>query len=133
MLDTQKLWIWKLLLAVILIGMAAGIWGAVKRIDYTWRWNRVPQYFLYQAEESQKIPFDGSVSTLSESGSTTTLILTSEDGETTKVTIDSETLRVSEGEELFEGDTLGFVKEWRLGPLTTGLWTTLWLSAGSWL
>lgn len=131
MIAPQKLWFWKLLTAVILIGMAAGIWGAVKRIDYTWRWNRVPQYFLYNAEESQKIPFDGVVSTISTSGKTSNLILTSETGETVTVEIDAETLRVSEGEELFEDDTVGFTNEWRLGPLTTGLWTTLWLSAGA--
>ena len=131
MIATQKLWFWKLVTAVILIGMAAGIWGAVKRIDYTWRWNRVPQYFFYQAEESQKIPFDGIVSTISHSGSNSTLILTSETGETAKVVVDTDTLRVSEGEDLFEDDTLGFTKEWRLGPLMTGLWTTLWLSAGA--
>jgi len=128
---TPKLWFWKLLLAVILIGMAAGIWGAAKRIDYTWRWERVPQYFFYEAETSQKIPFDGVVSTISESGQTTKLILTSETGETVTVKIDSETLRVSEGEELFADDTVGFTKQWRFGPLMTGLWTTLWLSAGA--
>jgi len=37
--------------------------------------------------------------------------------------------KVSEGEELFEDDTVGFAKQWRLGPLMMGLWTTLWLSA----
>jgi polar amino acid transport system permease protein len=36
---------------------------------------------------------------------------------------------VSEGEDLFEGDIVGFTKKWRLGPLMMGLWTTLWLSA----
>jgi len=128
---TKPLWPWKLLLAVILIGMAAGSWGAVNRIDYTWRWNRVPDYFVYQDETLRKIPFDGRVETISAAGKTTTLILKSETGETVKRVVATDSLRVSEGEELFEGDTLGFVHEWHLGPLMTGLWTTLWLSAGA--
>ena len=128
---TQQTWPWKLLLAVILIGMAAGIWGAVNRIDYTWRWNRVPDYFFYLDEVSEQIPFDGRVEQIVDVGNTTNLTLLSETGETVKVEIDAGTLRVTEGEDLFEGDILGFVSEWRLGPLMTGLWTTLWLSAGA--
>jgi polar amino acid transport system permease protein len=41
----------------------------------------------------------------------------------------AESLKVSEGEDLFEGDIVGFSKKLRLGPLMLGLWTTLWLSA----
>jgi polar amino acid transport system permease protein len=119
------------LLAVILIGMAAGIWGAVNRIDYTWRWNRVPQYFFYQDEDLQQIPFDGQVTSIADAGKSTTVTLTSESGEVVQVKVASDTLRVSEGEELFEDDTVGFTRQWRLGPLMTGLWTTLWLSAGA--
>lgn len=128
---TKQTWPWKLLLAVILVGMAAGIWGAVNNIDYTWRWNRVPDYFFYVSEESVKIPFDGTVERIIEAGAKTTLTLKSETGDTIKKKIETETLRVSEGEELFEGDTLGFMNEWRVGPLMKGLWTTIWLSAGA--
>ncbi len=131
MVSTQRLWLWKLLLAVILIGMAAGTWGAVNRIDYTWRWNRVPQYFFYQAEESHQIPFDGQVSRIINAEGTSTVTLTSESGEVVQVAVGTDTLRVSEGEDLFEDDTIGFTTEWSLGPLMTGLWTTLWLSAGA--
>ncbi|WP_246140246.1 amino acid ABC transporter permease [Geothermobacter ehrlichii] len=128
MTTTKPLWPWKLLLAVILIGMAAGIWGAVNRIDYTWRWNRVPQYFFYESEESITIPFDGRVEQIRSEGRMAVLTLVSETGDKKEARVEADTLRVEEGEELFEGDALGFVHEWRFGPLTTGLWTTLWLS-----
>ena len=82
---SQSIWPWKLLLAAILIVMAAGTWGAVNRIDYTWRWNRVPDYFLYKSEESRKIPFDGWVEKIISVGSTSTVSLVSESGE--KVTV----------------------------------------------
>jgi polar amino acid transport system permease protein len=128
---TDKTWPWTLLLAVILLVVAAGTWGAVQKIDYQWRWYRIPQYFLYLAEDAQKIPFDGKVSTVVERGKTATVTLTSETSEENVVEVTTESLRVSEGEDLFEGDTVGFIKEWRLGPLMFGLWTTLWLSAVS--
>ncbi len=129
MKGSQETWPWKVLLAVILILTAAGTWGAVKKIDYHWRWYRVPQYFLYHAEEAQKIPFDGTVTKIESDGKTAVVTLTSENGKVEIVEVDAKGLKVSEGEELFEGDTIGFTSEWRLGPLMKGLWTTMWLSA----
>ena len=128
---SEKLWPWKLLLAVILIVLSAGIWGSVKRIDYEWRWYRVPQYFFYKAEDPQKIPFDGSVENIVDAGDTSTVSLLSETGERIEVVVESETIKVSIGEELFEGDTVGYIVEWTLGPLMTGLWTTMWISAAA--
>ena len=120
---------WVLLLSTILIGLAAGTWGAVKKIDYAWRWNRVPQYFFYKAETAQKMPFDGQVDAITSKGSEVVVHLVSEENEKRVIVVDKELLTASEGLELFEGDTIGFVQQWRLGPLALGLWTTLWISA----
>ncbi|GAB4182436.1 MAG: amino acid ABC transporter permease [Geothermobacteraceae bacterium] len=125
----KAVWPWKLLLAVILIGMAAGVWGAVNRIDYTWRWNRVPQYFCYKGEDAVKIPFDGQIEKVTPKGDRVVVALAADSGARKQVELDAEGLRVGEGDELFEGDTIGFNHTWHLGPLTKGLWTTLWLSA----
>ena len=120
---------WKLLLVVILLAIAAGIGGAVSKVDYKWRWYRVPQYFLYLDDDALKIPFDGTVSAIAQEGEFVKVSLTSDTGEVEEVIVAADELKVSEGEELFEGDTVGFDKQWRLGPLVMGLWTTLWLSA----
>ncbi len=125
----DKTWPWKLLLVVILLGVAAGTWGAVRKIDYKWRWYRVPQYFMYLAEDAQKIPFDGTVSAIDKGKKNTKVTLVSENSKKVVISVTSDSLKVSEGEELFEGDTIGFTETWRLGPLMMGLWTTLWLSA----
>ncbi len=126
---TEKTWPWSLLLVVILLLMAAGTWGAIKKIDYKWRWYRVPQYFLYTAEDAQKIPFDGTVRSIETKGENSKVTLVSETSEVVNIEVAADSLKVSEGEDLFEGDIVGFTKETRLGPLMLGLWTTLWLSA----
>ncbi len=114
---------------VILLGMAAGTWGAVRKIDYKWRWYRVPQYFMYLAEDAQKIPFDGQVTAVAKGGKNTQVTVVSESSVTKTIQVTTDSLKVSEGDDLFVGDVVGFTKTWRLGPLMLGLWTTLWLSA----
>lgn len=125
----QNSFFWKILLAVILIGSAAATYGAVAKIDYIWRWNRVPQYFIYNAEEAHKIEFDGQVESITPQGKTTLVKLISDRGEKVDIEVDAGSLKVSEGEELFEGDTVGFTHHRQLGPLMHGLWTTIWISA----
>lgn len=127
---TQETWPWKLLLAVILIGVAAGTWGAVQKIDYQWRWNRVPQYFVYVAEEAQKTPFNGKVTGVVKKNGEA-VVSVAAGSQKAEMTVAADSLRVAEGEEIYAGDTVGFAKTWRLGPLMFGLWTTLWLSAVS--
>ena len=128
---TQSLWPWRILLAVILIGVAAGTYGAVAKIDYQWRWFRIPQYFLYKAEEPLKIPFDGKVTAIAKDGDQVKVSLTSESGEVRVIEVDTTSLKVAENDDLFEGDPIGFLGAWKLGPLLWGTWTTLWLSAVS--
>jgi polar amino acid transport system permease protein len=122
---------WMILLAAILIGLAAGTWGAVAKIDYAWRWNRIPQYFFYHGETAVKIPFDGRVDSITPQGDKVVVRLLSEANQKVTVTVDKGLLKASEGDDLFDGDTIGFTLEWRLGPLMWGLWTTMWLSAVS--
>ncbi|MFZ1985212.1 MAG: amino acid ABC transporter permease [Desulfatitalea sp.] len=119
---------WILLLAAILIALAAGTWGAVRKIDYSWRWNRVPQYFFYKAETPVKMPFDGRVGEIAHTDGESSVRLVSKDGETATVLVGKGLLKVSEGDKLPQGDIVGLKYEWSLGPLMWGLWTTMWMS-----
>jgi polar amino acid transport system permease protein len=120
---------WHGLTVFILFMVGAGLWAATKKIDYTWRWNRVPQYFLYHNEETVPVPFDARVVTIDKIGDKTKIKVLSEHDEEQTFEVDSNAVEVSVDEELFEGDYLGSTFEWRAGPLLVGLWTTLWLSA----
>ncbi|HCL51897.1 MAG TPA: ABC transporter permease, partial [Pseudomonas sp.] len=44
-------WPWHGLTALVLVGLAVSLYMATSMISYEWRWNRVPQYFAYQAED----------------------------------------------------------------------------------
>jgi polar amino acid transport system permease protein len=125
----KNTWPWHLLTVAILFMMGAGLWVATKKIDYTWRWNRVPQYFVYHSETLVPVPFDGQVVSLSKFGDTTQINIISEHDEKKTFTVDTNAILVYEGDDLFEGDYLGSTFEWRAGPLLVGLWNTLWISA----
>ncbi len=115
----------------ILFLLTASLWVATKKIDYTWRWNRIPQYFFYHAETFETIPFDGQILTISSLHGVSTVTYESESNEKFTTKVETESLRVSEGEELFEDDNIGSNREWKAGPLTMGLLMTLWLSAAA--
>ena len=123
--------LWHALTVFILLIMGAGLWAATKKIDYTWRWNRVPQYFMYHHETLVPAPYDARVVSVKELRDTTRIKLVGENGEEGVFEIDSKTIKVAENEDLFEGDYLGSTFEWKAGPLLLGLWTTLWLSAAA--
>jgi polar amino acid transport system permease protein len=125
----RNIWPWHLLTIVILFTLCAGLWVATKKIDYTWRWNRVPQYFIYNNEALVQTPFDGQVATISKIGDKTLIKVLGDNGEEETFEVDSNAIEVFEGETLFEGDYLGATFEWRAGPLLVGLWTTIWISA----
>jgi hypothetical protein len=53
--ETEKAqWPWHVLTVLVLVGLAGALYYATSLMSYEWRWNRVPQYFAYQAEESQR-------------------------------------------------------------------------------
>ncbi|MDX2479492.1 MAG: amino acid ABC transporter permease [Desulfuromusa sp.] len=124
-----KDWIWRLLTILILLSIAAGLWAATDRIDYTWRWNRIPQYFFYHNKAVETVPFDGSVTKIDKQGQKTTVTVLSTNDETKTFVVDTETINLTVDEFLMEGDTVGAVFQWKAGPLIKGLWVTLWISA----
>ena len=124
----QAQWPWHLLTGLILVVLAASLWFATSMIAYEWRWNRVPQYFVYQAEESQRAAELAEVATLTVQGTQTEVTLRSSEGAEQVLTVDSDSLQLSLGDEVEEGDQVGVTRHWAAGPLAWGLLTTLWIS-----
>jgi polar amino acid transport system permease protein len=120
-------WPWQGLLVVILVGMTFGLWIATKRVNYEWRWERVPQYFFYQHEDAQTTPVAGAVTQISPEGAYSRVEIAPEGGGP-PVAITVEKTQVAVGDAVAESDTVGANLEWRVGPLTHGLWVTIWIS-----
>lgn len=96
---------------------------AASEMNYVWKWNSVPKYFVYEEVTDIEAPADGK------------LVL--EDGKyfisgVNKVEISgldsSFLLEYDVGEEVYEGDALASKSEQKAGPILQGLWVTLKIS-----
>ncbi|MBM7061109.1 amino acid ABC transporter permease [Pseudomonas sp. UL073] len=124
-------WPWHLLTGLILIALAYALWFSTSLISYEWRWNRVPQYFAYQAEVAQHAVDNGTVKAIAAEGDNARVTLESDAGDESQSLVARDSLRVGEGDLVSEGDELGVTRHWAAGPLLWGLWTTLWISVVS--
>ncbi len=124
---SRSRWLWHALALAIVAAIGAGLYAASKRVDYTWRWERIPQYLLSNEGEEVQAPFDGFVA-LAEDGRS--LSMTTLRGAETASFDDLASLSVGNGDLVFEGDVLG-KKPGHLsaGTLVRGLALTLEISA----
>ena len=122
-------WPWQGLLVVILLGLAIGLWITTKQVNYQWRWERVPQYFAYLEEEPQTAPVAGIVTRISPAGAASEVTIQPESGGAPVTTsVATATLKVAVGAPVSTEDEIGATRHWRVGPLTLGLWVTIWIS-----
>ncbi|WP_103103085.1 amino acid ABC transporter permease [Pseudomonas sp. LFM046] len=124
----RRTWPWHILTGFILVVMGYALWYSTSLISYEWRWNRVPQYFAYQAEEGQRAADYGTISAITEAGSNARVTLAAEGGQEQVLEVAKDSLQVSQGDDVSEGDLIGVTRHWAAGPLLWGLWTTLWIS-----
>ncbi|TBU92876.1 amino acid ABC transporter permease [Phytopseudomonas dryadis] len=127
----RRTWPWHLLTGLILVVVAVGIWYSTSLIAYEWRWNRVPQYFAYQAEEAQRAADYGRVEAIRDQGDDALVTLLGESGDAQVLSVARDSLQFSQGDDVAEGDVIGVNRHWAAGPLLWGLWTTLWISVAA--
>ncbi len=127
MTQRHKAW-WYGLYAGVLALFAAGVYVAAERIEYTWHWDRIPQYLINNEGDEVLAPFDGFVA-LSADGRQLTL---SELGGSRRETLrDYAVAMAGDGDLVFQNDVLARTPGLRPGPLLIGLWLTLKISAVS--
>lgn len=124
-------WPWHLLTALILLATAASLYLATSRISYEWHWNRVPQYFAYQAEDAQRADGYGTVLKVEPGAALTRVTLRDEDGNDQMLEVAPQSFLLTEGDDVSEGDLIGVTHHWAAGPLLWGLWTTVWISVAA--
>ena len=100
-------WPWHGLTALVLVGLALSLYFATSMISYEWRWNRVPQYFAYQAEEAQRAAGYGTVQDIVSQGDMARVTLRDEDGAEQVLEVAQNSLQMSKGDDVAEGDVVG--------------------------
>jgi len=126
MSNTTTRWLWHALAVALLAALGTGLYIASKRIDYTWRWERIPQYLISTEGEDLKAPFDGFI-VVSEDGKQ--LSMTAMRGSETHDFTGFSRILSNNGDLVFEGDVVAKTDQVGPGPLLVGLWLTLKISA----
>ncbi len=119
--------VWVGVFVVFILFVAGLFFYATQKIEYVWRWNRMPIYFAYQDIIEINSEIEGEVDTVVRKGKETTVAVKGET-ETVSYTVPTEGLIVVEGEIISLGDTIGVYEKWEPGLLLIGLWLTLKLS-----
>lgn len=110
--------------ALIVIGL---FYYATQKIEYNWRWHRVPIYFAYKDKIDFISEIDGEVASIAKEGKTATITVQGLD-ESAAYEVPAAGVSVDEGEIISIGDTLASYTKWKPGLLIEGLWITLKIS-----
>ncbi|MGD2023723.1 MAG: amino acid ABC transporter permease [Desulfobacterales bacterium] len=100
---------------------------ATQKIEYVWRWHRVPIYFAYEDTIDITSEIDGEVASITKEGDTATIAVKGL-GESVSYEVPAAGINVDEGEIISIGDILGSFTRWKPGLLIVGLWITLKIS-----
>lgn len=111
-----------------LLTLCAFLYYATLKIDYVWRWYRIPQYFFYENSVEIKSDTDGSVSAITAEGEDALIRVREAGGGETTFRVPAKGVAVEAGDMVFAGDTLSSHRQWEIGILLQGLWLTLKVS-----
>lgn len=107
--------------------MVGGIYFATQKVEYVWRWYRVPRYFAYKDKIEIKSEIFGDVASIISKGAQVEVTVRGADQEEV-YPLPAESLKVAEGDLIYPGDVLGSYQKWKVGILLQGLWLTLEVS-----
>jgi len=112
---------------MLVIGIASSLYYSALKIDYVWRWFRIPQYFVYQDQVEIRAQIEGKIESILYKDDKAVIRIKG-DEETEVHTVPTSDIRVDEGDLVFPGDILATYKKWQTGILLKGLWLTLKVS-----
>jgi polar amino acid transport system permease protein len=119
-------WFWHGIYVFVIMAIGTSLYFASKRIDYSWHWERIPQYVISTEGEEIRAPFDGFVE-LSADGKA--LTMTEMKGAGRESYSGYSQVLVGQGDLVFQNDVLARKPGISPGPLLVGLWLTLKISA----
>lgn len=112
-----------LIALMFFITVGYSLYIAASNMNYVWKWNSIPDYFIYTETKTVEAPVDGKL--LIEDG----IYYIQNNEDKTKLNLDS-TYKFSynAGEDVYQGDALAKKTEKKIGPVLSGLWVTLKIS-----
>ena len=117
-----------IILFFVMVGLVVGgIYFATQKVEYVWRWYRVPQYFYYKDTVETRSDIEGEVASLIRKGDQVEVTVRGEEEEE-RYQVPAQSVRVNEGDFIYPGDVLGSYQKWKVGILLQGLWLTLEVS-----
>lgn len=119
---------WLPLLAV-LSGLGLIVYLGSLKVNYPWRWQHLPDYFLQHHAARVEAPSACEIVAITPSAEDFEITLSSPTMPNTHVIVDTIEPTVSVGSLLEPGDLIGTSLTWSVGPLLTGFFNTLWISS----
>ncbi len=96
---------------------------AASNMNYVWKWNSIPQYFIYTENTTLEAPSDGKLILEKD------IYYLQKTDEKIKLNLDdSYNFEYKIGEDLYEGDLIASKSEKKIGPVLQGLGVTLQIS-----
>lgn len=120
-------YLWVCVFILIVLGITSSLYYSALKIDYVWRWYRIPQYFVYHGLVEIKADITGKIESIQLKDEKAVIRVTGDD-ESEFYTVPTSDIRVYEGDLISPGDILATYKKWRIGILMEGLWLTLKVS-----
>jgi len=127
LLNKTAYFMWVGVFFVFILAVIYGSYYATLKVDYVWRWYRVPQYFFYKDTVEIRAEIEGKVAAIAARGNTSMVTIQGSRRKET-YTLPAGSLRISEGDFIYPGDILGSYRQWKVGILLKGLWLTLKVS-----
>ncbi len=118
---------WVLVFFLFIFGIASFLYYATVKVDYVWRWYRIPQYFYYHDKVEILSEIEGKITKIIQKNGQAVVFI-QEDGQVKQYTVPFKSLQVSEGDLIYPGDVLSSHEALRPGILLLGLWLTLKVS-----
>lgn len=119
----QKNWLWHSVFAAVLVAICFAIYFSGKRINYNWNWERVVPYIINTEATPITAPENGTA--VMENNQ---LRIEFDNGGEPLVIAPESNIHVSDGDLIFEGDTVASLDQWQIGPILEGLIVTIEIS-----
>ncbi|SMC27123.1 amino acid ABC transporter membrane protein, PAAT family [Desulfacinum hydrothermale DSM 13146] len=126
-LSRRSYFFWATVFFLGIFSLMALLYFATRKVDYVWRWYRVPQYFYYKDKVEVRSQIEGQVEKIVAGQKANVVVVTGPDG-SEEYQIPGKDIRVGEGDYIYPGDILGVHQKWKVGILLQGLWLTLKVS-----